>query len=44
MRPLVMMTVPFSIGGPLTGKTLPPVMAMVCADARAGGECAGQRQ
>jgi hypothetical protein len=25
--------VPFSIGGPLTGYTLPPVMAIVCADA-----------
>jgi hypothetical protein len=27
------MTVPFSIGGPLTGYTFPPVMAIVCAAA-----------
>jgi hypothetical protein len=33
MRPFVMTTVPFSIGGPLTGKTFPPVMAIVCARA-----------
>ncbi len=31
--PLVIMTVPFSIGGPLTGYTLPPVIAIVWAAA-----------
>ena len=31
--PSRMSTVPFSIVGPLTGYTVPPVMAMVCAAA-----------
>ena len=33
MAPSSMSTVPFSMGGPDTGYTLPPVMAIVCADA-----------
>jgi len=35
--PLVIMTVPFSISGPLTGYTFPPVMAIVCAAAGIAG-------
>ena len=31
--PLVMTTVPFSIGGPLTGYNFPPTIATVCASA-----------
>ena len=33
MRPSRMSTVPFSMRGPLTGYTVPPVMAIVCAAA-----------
>jgi len=31
--PSVMTTVPFSMTGPLTGYTFPPVIAIVCASA-----------